>query len=171
MNRDTSGDLGSRQSGRPRRRSVGGAVDEALTWLARERDAAWTTKLVILRVEGLDDIRHFGDCLAQHERHVGELARWIRARGTTLDPLALCNPSFVTHEPHAIGALSGSGPVLYAMEALEFARVVRYQAQLEPWRDLALDGLLEAHWDDARARLRWLRRRLRAAALHESAAQ
>jgi hypothetical protein len=171
MNRFTNGDPESRQDDRPTRRFVGDAIDEALTWLDRERDAAWTTKLVIVRVDALDDVRHFGDCLAQHERHVGELARWIRARGATLDALALCEPSFVTPDPHAIGALSASGPVLYAMEALELARVGRYDARPECRRDPSLDRLLAAHRDAARARLRWLRRRLGAGAPYEAAAQ
>jgi hypothetical protein len=32
------------------------AVDDILTWISRECDAAWTTKLVILRVLSLDDL-------------------------------------------------------------------------------------------------------------------
>ncbi|MCL2448579.1 MAG: hypothetical protein FWD17_06515 [Polyangiaceae bacterium] len=143
------------------RRRVEGVVGEARTWLDRERDAVWATKLLIIRVDALGDIRHFGDCLAQHERHVGELARWIGERGVTLDPVALCEPSFATPEPHTIGALCTSAAALYAMEALELARLARYRVQPRRPRQPALGQLLEAHAGDARDRLAWLRRRLR----------
>ena len=136
------------------------AVEDVSKWLACERDAAWTAKLVILRVERLDDIRHFGDCLRDHERHIDELAGLTRIRGAELR-----EPSFVTREPHVIGALVESTSVLAAMGALEVARVVRYRshdATLRAETRSALDRLLARHRIDAEARLRWLARRLRA---------
>src|ERR1700722_17029278 len=140
--------------------SAGCAVEDVSNWLAFERDAAWTAKLVILRVERLDDIRHFGDCLHDHERHVDELAGLARIRGAQLR-----EPSFVTREAHVIGALVESSSVLAAMGALEIARVARYRshdATVREEAESALDRLLARHRIDAEARLRWLARRLRA---------
>jgi hypothetical protein len=140
-----------------------GSSGEASAWLDAERDAAWTAKLVILRVERLDDIDHFGECLREHERHVQDLADWMLAEGARIDPGVLREPSFATQEPHLIGALADGTAVLAAMEAIETARLVRY-----PRRGAAacaarceLDRLLAQHRMDAQVRLVWLRRRLR----------
>jgi hypothetical protein len=132
-------------------------------WIARERDAAWTAKLVVLRVTRLDDIHHFGACVREHQRHIDELARWARVRSATLDGAALREPSFSTREPHVIGALVEPAAVLGAMAAIEARRVAHYQAReaLVPRSSRgAFDRLLEAHRADAVARLDWLRSRL-----------
>ncbi|HZU85487.1 MAG TPA: hypothetical protein VE987_21300, partial [Polyangiaceae bacterium] len=79
------------------------AIDETPQWIARERDAAWTAKLVILRVQRLDDIAHFGDCLREHERHIEELAHLTRAQTGGTEAWTYREPSFVTRDPHVIG--------------------------------------------------------------------
>jgi hypothetical protein len=139
----------------------GRSIHEASIWLARERDAAWTAKLVILRVERLDDIRHFGECLREHQRHIWELAGWARTGKLARDSASLLEPSFVTREPHAIGALAESGAVLAAMESIEIARVAHYRSR-DAAIPAALDRVLMRHLTDAHARLKWLRDRLRA---------
>jgi hypothetical protein len=149
----------------------GCSIQEASIWLAREQDAAWTAKLVILRVERLDDIRHFGECLGEHERHIGELAACARTGKFARESSSLLEPSFVTREPLAIGALAESSAVLAAMESIEIARVARYRSR-DAAMPTALDRMLAQHLTDARARLNWLRHRLRARyAVQETAAR
>jgi hypothetical protein len=139
----------------------GRCIHEASIWLARERDAAWTAKLAILRVERLDDIQHFGECLREHQRHVWELAGWARTGELARDSASLLKPSFITRDPHAIGALAESSTVLAAMESIEVARVAHYRSR-DAATPAALDRVLGRHLIDAHARLKWLRDRLRA---------
>jgi hypothetical protein len=150
-------------------------LDEALNWLARERDAVWTTKLVILRLEPVDDILHFGQCLREHETHVVEWAQWAESRGARLEPTTLLEPSFVTGEPHIVGALAESAAVLAAMETIEDARVAAYlapDAMVSMHAQGSFGRILARHLVDARTRLDWIRRRLRGAdVLQEAAAQ
>jgi hypothetical protein len=138
-------------------------VDETLNWIARERDAVWTAKLVILRVAKVDDIVHFGVCLREHERHIGELFQVACAFGVALERAPLAEPSFVTREPHVIGALADSELVLNAMERIEAARNLRYATHRaldnEPSHHV-LARVLARHRCDASARLEWLHRRL-----------
>ena len=105
------------------------SVDRATTWLDRERDAAWTAKLAILRLERVADILHLGACLRGHESHIAELAEVARTQGLSPDSGSLREPSFVTGEPHVIGALIESGAVLAALESIETARVARYPSR------------------------------------------
>ena len=152
-------------------------LDDALDWLARERDAVWTAKLVILRVEPVDDILHFGQCLREHQTHIVEWARWAESRGARLEPATLFEPSFVTGEPHVVGALAESAAVLAAMETIEAARVAAYLSPdaMGSMREQGSFGrLLARHLVDARTRLDWIRHRLRninGDALQEAAAQ
>jgi hypothetical protein len=150
-------------------------LDEALNWLARERDAVWTAKLVIRRVEPVDDILHFGQCLREHETHVVEWAHWAESGGARLERATLLEPSFVTGEPHVIGALAESAAVLAAMETIEAARVAAYlslDAMVSMREQGSFGRLLARHLVDARARLDWIRRRLRSGeTVQEAAAQ
>ena len=109
-----------------------------------------------------DNIDHFGECLREHERHVRELADWMRAEGAHVDPGVLREPSFATQEPHLIGALADGTAVLAAMEAIETARLAGYPRPGETARATrcGLDRLLAQHGMDAQVRLVWLRRRL-----------
>jgi hypothetical protein len=137
-------------------------LDEAVESIARERDACWTAKLVILRVDKVEDIRHFGECLREHDAHIGELARLGRANGALLDPTVPSEPSLVTKEPHVIGALRESEAILEAMEAIESTRTASYLARRPSALRSArrgLDTILERHFIDAQSRLMWLRRR------------
>jgi hypothetical protein len=132
-------------------------LHELYSWIRCERDAAWATKLAILRVERREDIAHFGACLHEHDRHAAELGQLLR---TAVPSSELpCEPSFVTREPFVIGALSEGEAVVAAMRDLEASRVGRYDSrtrrgQDEPLR--MLDALLERHAANARRRLAWL---------------
>jgi hypothetical protein len=153
----------------------GRSLDQAAAWLDRERDAAWTAKLAVLRVERIADIVHLGDCLRDHQRHIAELAVVARASGCSLDSGSLLEPSFATREPHVVGALLESDAVLAALESIEAARVARYLSRgpvATTGAPSVLDRALERHLSDAQARLQWLRRRLHTGdALHDAAAQ
>ena len=119
-------------------------------WLDCERDAAYTAKLAILRLEGLDDIAQLGVWLREHERHADELHALGGARGS-----APRDPAFVTRDAHVIGALGND--VLAALARLEVMRVERYEARARTQSQL--DGVLERHLRAARARRAWLRAR------------
>lgn len=137
-------------------------VHDALEWIARERDAVWTAKLVVLQVERVDDIGHFGDCLREHQVHAVDWLRWARVRGVRLDPSMLLEPSFVTREPYIVGALVGAPAVLVAMERIESARLARYLSHTPTGSPrCGFERLLIEHLTDARSRLEWLRSRLR----------
>jgi hypothetical protein len=130
-----------------------------LHWIAYERDAAWTAKLAILRADRLEEIAHFGACLREHERHAEELARL--ARMIDRNAPVPTDPTFVTEEPHLVGAIDDRATLLAAMEHLEAGRIDRYEGQKpvatgEPAN--MLSGVLERHLADARARLAGLRR-------------
>ena len=56
------------------------AVQELLRWIGYERDAAWATKLAILRLDRREDIELFGAFLAEHERHATELGQLLARR-------------------------------------------------------------------------------------------
>jgi hypothetical protein len=138
------------------------AIDDILTWIARECDAVWTAKLVILRVNEIEDIAHFGACLREHERHAEELARLLPGAIHVDAQATSREPRFVTREPHIVGSLTGADELLGAMEAIEIARIARYPSR-GGWVDVRfrqpLRWLLERHVCDARVRLGWLRRR------------
>jgi hypothetical protein len=147
------------QEPQPHHRTV---ADEATHWIALERDAAWTAKLAIVRLNDLDDLQHFGECRREHERHIEELAHCVSAVRVTLETAALEEPSFVTREPHIVGGIVDGEAVLEAMEAIETARIARYQQDCDPRLEPALDRLravLARHSADAHARLNWLRGR------------
>ncbi len=147
------------------------SIDELLLWIAYERDAAWATKLAILRAKTREDIALLGAHLREHERHADELAQVVRAaepRRTIPD-----EPSFVTRDAHVIGALDGDEPVLAAMMELEAMRVARGErraGRATNGHGSMVDALLERHLADARARLAALRRRRRAASIKHKAA-
>jgi hypothetical protein len=126
-----------------------------LRWIAYERDAAWTAKLAILRATHADDIRHFGACLDEHNRHAEELA--ALARGAFVPK----EPSFVTDDPFVVGAIDNGRDLVDAMERLETGRIARYQARKPAGAEepaTMLNGLLDRHLVDASARLDRLRR-------------
>jgi hypothetical protein len=60
------------------------AALELLQWIGHARDAAWATKLAILRLARREDIERFGAFLAEHDRHTAELAQLLRT--PTLEP-------------------------------------------------------------------------------------
>jgi hypothetical protein len=133
------------------------AVQELLRWIGYTRDAAWATKLAILRLERREDIERFGSFLAEHERHATELGQLLRAAepGSEIPG----EPPFITRDPHVIGALVDPDTVIAAMSVLEVSRIARYDARRrhrdhEPHR--VLDAVLERHSVDARLRLAWL---------------
>ena len=134
------------------------APTDLVEWIAYERDAAWTAKLAILRAKR-EDIAHFGACLREHERHADELARLAR-----MDDRSASIPTeatFVTREPHVVGAIADGYTLLEAMEQLETVRVRRYETRGPVvTADLAtmIEGVLERHCADARARLACVRR-------------
>jgi hypothetical protein len=133
------------------------AALELLQWIGYARDAAWATKLAILRLDRREDIERFGAFLAEHDRHAAELSQLLR----TTDPRTEVphEPPFLTRDPHVIGALVDADTVLAATTGLEASRIVRYEARPrhrdhEPHR--VLDAVLERHAFDARLRLAWL---------------
>lgn len=135
------------------------AAAELLRWIAYERDAAWTAKLAIVRARRREDIAHFGACLGEHDRHAAELSQLVRAHHPTAEPPT--EPCFVTGDAHVVGAIADDRALLEAMDRLESARIRRYErrrrsAAGQP-RTL-LDGLLERHLLEARARRAALRR-------------
>ena len=131
-----------------------GAALELLRWIGYERDAAWATKLAILRLDRREDIERFGAFLAEHERHVAELGQLLRATEPGCE--VPDEPPFITRDPHVIGALHDADSVIVATRVLEVSRIARYDANPrhhdhEPRR--VLDALLERHAVDARLRL------------------
>jgi hypothetical protein len=131
---------------------------EILQWIAYERDAAWTAKLAILRARRREDIAYFGASLREHDRHTAELA--LLARLTDSATEVPMEPAFVTAEPFVIGAIDDGGALVEAVDRLERGRIARYEQRRrgsdgEPGS--VLDGLLERHLADARARLASLR--------------
>jgi hypothetical protein len=134
------------------------AAAEMLRWIAYERDASWTAKLAILRAR-VEHVAYFGECMREHDRHADELSQLARAAGTACDLPA--EPTFVTREPSVVGAIDDPSALLDAMVRLESARIERYAkrprgAMSQP--ATLLDGLLERHQADARARPTSLRR-------------
>jgi hypothetical protein len=130
---------------------------DAAEWVAYEHEAAWCAKLAILRAQSLDHIAHFGACLREHERHGKELSRNLPSARHTPPGRA----TFLTQEPHIVGALSGADELLDAFHRIEASRVARYEARVRaPHRSPSsmLDAILERHLVDARARLDALRR-------------
>jgi hypothetical protein len=133
------------------------AVHELLQWIGYARDAAWATKLAILRLAHREDIERFGSFLAEHDRHATELGQLLRAAAPGSEVPG--EPPFITRDPHVIGALSDADTVIAASSALEISRIARYDARPrhpdhEPHR--VLDAVLERHAVDARLRLAWL---------------
>jgi len=127
---------------------------DAAEWLAYEHEAAWCAKLAILRARSLDHIAHFGACLREHERHGKELSRNLPSLRHT------GRATFLTQEPHIVGALSGGDELLDAFHDIEASRVARYEARVRAphgLRSSMLDAILERHLADARARLDALR--------------
>jgi hypothetical protein len=136
---------------------AGSATQELLQWIGYERDAAWATKLAILRLDRHEDIELFGAFLAEHDRHAAELGQLLRAADPSCD--VPDDPPFITRDPHVIGGLSEPDSVFSAAISLEGSRIGRYDARprrrdAEPHR--MLDALLERHAVDARMRLAWL---------------
>jgi hypothetical protein len=133
------------------------AVQELLRWIGYERDAAWATKLAILRLDRREDIELFGAFLAEHERHAAELGQLLRAT----DPGSEVpdEPAFITRDPHVIGGLVDSDTVIAATSVLEASRIARYDERSRRRDDAprrVLDAVLERHAVDARVRLAWL---------------
>ncbi len=128
-------------------------------WIACERDAAWTAKLAILRARRREDIAHFGACLREHERHMDELATLARLVDPAHEPPT--EPAFVTRDPFVVGAIEDGAALLDAMERLESVRIARYELRrraTDARPGALLDGILERHLGDARARLTSLHR-------------
>jgi hypothetical protein len=130
-----------------------GAAFELSQWIGYERDAAWATKLAILRLDRREDIELFGAFLAEHERHATELAQLLRAT----DPRSEIpdEPPFITRDPHVIGGLLDSETVIAATRVLEASRMARYNARPRRPDDgphRVLDAVLERHAVDARLR-------------------
>jgi len=129
-------------------------VTKILHWIAYERDAAWTAKLAILRASSREDVRHFGACLREHDRHADELTALARAtdRGVEL-PKEAC---FVTGDPFVVSAIDNGAALVDAREHLEAVRIDRYISRRPTVTDeplSMLDGLLDRHLADTRARL------------------
>lgn len=124
-----------------------------LRWIAYERDAAWSAKLAILRASRCEDIRHFGDCLREHNRHAEELAALARVAIRNINfPM---EASFVTADPFVVGAIDNGYTLLEAIERLETERIDRYLDRCPVGADQPtsmLNGLLDRHLGDARAR-------------------
>lgn len=147
------------------------AASESLHWIRLECDAAWASKLAILRVDRREDIFHFGTCLREHEMHAAELRQLLRA--VDPDREAPQDPPFVARDAYVIGALDGAEAVIAAMHAIEASRIHCYdrrtgRGQDEPHR--TLDALLARHAADARQRLAWLKDRQRARAVGRAVA-
>jgi hypothetical protein len=135
------------------------AKSHIVQWIEYERDAAWTAKLAILRASRCEDIAHFGECLREHERHADELA--VLARMADRTAQIPTEPTFVTGDPFVVGAIEGGRALLEAMERLEVVRIERYACRSPAGADQPasmLNGLLDRHLADARARLGRLRR-------------
>ncbi len=133
------------------------AALELLQWIGYERDAAWATKLAILRLHRRDDIERFGAFLAEHHRHVAELAHLLRATDPRCEVPE--EPPFITRDPHVIGEIVDPDIVIAAASALEASRIARYDARPRCADDIPhrmLDTVLERHAIDARLRLAWL---------------
>jgi hypothetical protein len=129
-----------------------------LRWVAYERDAAWTARLAILRASRCEEIRHFGDCLREHNRHAEELVALARLADRTASVPK--EASFITGDPFVVGAIDDACALLDAMERLEAARIDRYVRRCGPYADqpaAMLQGLLTRHLADARSRLARLR--------------
>ncbi|HEX8795266.1 MAG TPA: hypothetical protein VF765_30165 [Polyangiaceae bacterium] len=128
-----------------------------LRWLGYERDAAWATKLAILRLDRLEDIERFGAFLTEHQDHAAELALLLRAT----DPRCEIpdEPPFITRDAHVIGGIVDPDKVIAATRTLEVSRIARYEERPRRGRDephRVLDAVLERHVADARLRLAWL---------------
>lgn len=135
------------------------ATAELLRWIAYERDAAWTAKLSILRARRREDIAHFGACLREHDRHTDELALLTRLTDPAVE--APTEPCFVTSEASVVGAIDDGRVLLEAVDRLEAVRIDRYEQRRRGGAGqpaTVLDGLLDRHLADARARLASLRR-------------
>lgn len=124
--------------------SDGSPTRELLRWIGYEQDAAWATKLAILRLERREDIDLFGAFLAEHHRHAAELRQLLR----TSDPGCEIpeDPPFLARDAHVVGGLSRAEDVIAAAVVLEGSRIGRYDARPrrrhdEPLR--LLDALLE----------------------------
>jgi hypothetical protein len=129
-----------------------------LRWIAYERDAAFSAKLAILRASRCEDIRYFGECLREHTRHVEELTALGRISVRAMD--APAQARFATTEPFLVGAVADGRTLFDAMERLEGDRIERYVDRHRAGADQAtsmLDGLLDRHLGEARARLARLR--------------
>jgi hypothetical protein len=134
------------------------ATAELLQWIAYECDAGWTAKLAILRARRCEDIAHFGACLREHDRHAAELVSLARATDPAAEPPT--EPTFITTEPFVVGAIDDGGALVDAMAQLEAVRIDRYGQRRrgsDSTTGRLLDGLLERHLADARARLASLR--------------
>ena len=148
-----------------------GAALELLQWIGYERDAAWATKLAILRLDRREDIELFGAFLVEHERHVDELGHLLRATEPRCEVPE--EAPFLTRDPHVIGGLVDADAVIVATSLLEVSRIARYDARPrnrdhEPHR--VLDAVLERHAVDARLRLAWLTDRRSSSSLARGAA-
>jgi hypothetical protein len=134
-------------------------------WIAYERDAVWTAKLAILRATRADDIRHFGACLDEHNRHAEELTALARVADRSVDVPK--DASFLTQDPFIVGAIDSGGDLVGAMERVEAQRIDRYLSRPPATPEqpaTMLNGLLDRHLADARervSRLRELRERRR----------
>lgn len=136
---------------------VHGAAFELLRWIGYERDAAWATKLAILRLDRREDIDRFGAFLVEHDRHSAELAHLLRATDSRCEIPE--EPPFSTRDPHVIGGLVDPDTVIVATSALEASRIARYDARPRHGDDVPrrmLDAVLERHAAAARLRLAWL---------------
>jgi hypothetical protein len=143
-------------------------VDQLVRWIAAERDAAWTAKLAILRMQTREDIALFGAHLREHDRHADELGHLVRMVEPMRDVPR--EPSFVTRDAFVIGALDRAHAVIEAMRGIEATRIERYE-QRPPHSNSGcvatasiVDGVLDRHLADARARLAALEQSSRARA-------
>jgi hypothetical protein len=146
-------------------------VQELIRWIELEADAAYATKLAILRADRADDISKLGEWLGQHDRHADELSQLVRAVAPGRDVGR--EPRFVTRDALVIGALSDDESVLRALFALETARERRYaERRRAPAAEPSplVEALLERHAAESRDRLAWLRGRLNAHAVARHAA-
>ncbi len=137
-------------------------VAEIRRWIGYERDAGWTARLAVLRLEQRDDIARLGSHVCEHDRHAEELGQLLQAADPRW-PVAR-EPPFLTGEAHVIGALARPDAVLDALAAIEGERVARYERERSRGKDglrRLLDALLERHELDACKRLAWLTARRR----------
>ena len=127
-------------------------------WIACERDAEWTAKLAILSAVRCEDVRHFGECLREHNRHANELL--ALARMVDVHVRIPPEPTFVTADPFVVGAIDNGPALLDAMVRLEGARIERYLQRSPTVANQPasrVHGLLDRHLAEARARLGRLR--------------